>query len=127
MIIIVFYFLLRIGEYTAKTRRKKKTPTRQFRKQDATFFTKNKEGNMLALPRTASDESILNADAATMQISNQNNGSTDACVHHTAIPNAGLLCPIKALAQRVIHIRMSAPTGTILATRMLLAATFVTQ
>ena len=105
MILIAFYFLLRIGEYTTKTRRKKKTRTRQFREQDVTFFTKNKRGDMLALPRTASDESILNADAATMRISNQKNGSAGACVHHTAITDAGLLCPIKALARRVIHIR----------------------
>ena len=59
---------------------------------------------MLALPRTASDKSILNADAGTMQISNQKNDSAGACVHYTAIPDTGLLCPNKALAQRVIHI-----------------------
>ena len=40
-----------------------------------------------------------------MRISNQKNGSAGACVHHTAITDAGLLCPIKALARRVIHIR----------------------
>ena len=35
---IAFYFLLRIGEYTTKTKRKKKTRTRQFRVKDVIFF-----------------------------------------------------------------------------------------
>ena len=31
LIVVTFYFLLRVGEYTLKARRKKKTRTRQFR------------------------------------------------------------------------------------------------
>ena len=40
LVLIAFYYLLRVGEYTTKTRRKKKTRTRQFRAKDVTFFIK---------------------------------------------------------------------------------------
>ena len=38
LIVIAFYFILRVGEYTSGTRRKKKIRTRQFREMDVSFF-----------------------------------------------------------------------------------------
>ena len=105
LIIIAFYYLLRVGEYTTTTRRKKKTRTRQFRMKDVTFFRYNEAGDLVALPHNATASELLMADAATLRISNQKNGHAGACVHHYAIDGEGKLCPIRALARRIIHIR----------------------
>ena len=105
LVIIAFYYLLRVGEYTTKTRRKKKTRTRQFRVKDVTFFKKDASGELVALPRNASEEDVMSADAATMRISNQKNGHAGACVHHEAIKGAADGCPVRALGRRVLHIQ----------------------
>ena len=109
--VIAFYYLLYIGEYTTKTRRKKKTRTRQFRRMDVTFFILNDHGDVVALPQTASDAKIMNAVAATLRISNQKNGDAGACVHHSAIPGKDVLCPVRALGRRVMHIRQHSKNG----------------
>ncbi|KAL7525436.1 hypothetical protein ACHAXR_001004, partial [Thalassiosira sp. AJA248-18] len=109
--VIAFYYLLRVGEYTTKTRRKKRTGTRQFRAKDVTFFSRAENGDLVALPRNASDEAIMLADAATLTISNQKNGHAGACVHHEALQGDSMACPIRALGRRVIHIRRHSPSG----------------
>ena len=111
MVCIAFYYLLRVGEYTTKARRKKRTRTRQFRAKDVTFFRKDSNGMMIALPRTATDEEIMSADAATLRISNQKNGHAGACVHHWAIDGEMFACPVRALGRRVIHIRAHSRSG----------------
>ena len=57
------------------------------------------------LPSNATEDEILNADAATLQISNQKNGHKGVCIHHTAIEGDMWACPVKALARRYTHIR----------------------
>jgi hypothetical protein len=42
--LIVFYYLLRIGEYNIKGSRNKTKQTTQFRLRDVTFFQKDKQG-----------------------------------------------------------------------------------
>ena len=111
LIIIAFYFLLRVGEYTTKARRKKRTRTKQFRDKDVTLFKRNNLGMLRALPRNASDEDIMTADAATLRISNQKSGVKGACVHHEAIPGAGLACPVRAIGRRIVHIRQHSKSG----------------
>ena len=111
LICIAFYYLLRIGEYTTKTKRKKKTRTRQFRMKDVTFFKYNDSGLLVALSRNASDEEILKADAANLRISNQKNGHAGACVHHHAIEGNPLACPVRALGRRFCHIRQHTSSG----------------
>ena len=44
------------------------------RAKDITFFKLNERGEMIALPRNASDVEIMAADAATLCISNQKHG-----------------------------------------------------
>jgi hypothetical protein len=105
LICIAFYFLLRVGEYTTKTKRKMKTRTRQFRMKDLTFFKYDSTGALQPMPRDAADSEILHADAATLRISNQKNGHAGACVHHCALVNSTMACPIKALGRRYVHIR----------------------
>ena len=109
--VIAFYFLLRVGEYTSKARRKKKTKTRQFREMDVSFFVKEANSLLRLLPRDASAEELLAVDAATLSISNQKNGIGGACVHHWAIEGEKVMCCVKALARRVIHIRRHSSNG----------------
>ena len=63
-------------------------------------------GMLRLLPRSAT--------AAENRISNQKNGIGGACVHHWAIKEELLVCPVKALARRVIHIRSNSRNGTTL-------------
>ncbi|KAL9178895.1 hypothetical protein ACHAXT_011868 [Thalassiosira profunda] len=111
LVMVAFYYLLRVGEYTTKKRRKTRTRTRQFRIKDVTFFRKNDLGLLVAIPRTASDEAIMSADAATLRISNQKNGDAGACVHHERIIEAGDLCPVRALGRRVVQTRRHCKSG----------------
>ena len=85
MIVIAFCFLLRVGEYTPTTRRKKKTRTRQFQKMDVSFFVRTNTGMLRLLPCTATAVEIIVVDAATLRISNQKNGIGGVCVHHWAV------------------------------------------
>ena len=105
LIVIAYYYLLRVGEYTTKLRRKKKKRTRQFRAKDVTFFRCNSHGDLVPLRRNATASEILSADAATLRISNQKNGHAGACVHHSAIEDATLVCPVRAVGRRYLHIR----------------------
>ena len=81
LILIAYYYLLRVGEYTSKARRKLKTRTRQFRMKDVTFHKRRRSGVMEALPLSAFAKDIMTADAATLRISNQKNGHKGQCVH----------------------------------------------
>ena len=111
LIVIAFYYLLRIGEYTAKTRRKSRTRTRQFRVMDVTFFVRDDDGYLVALAVDASAKDIMRAEAATLRISNQKNGHAGACVHHTARKGETWACPVRALGRRVLHVRRHSKSG----------------
>ena len=110
LITIAFYYLLRIGEYTTKTKRKKRTRTRQFREKDVTFF-KVRNGRLCELPRNASVADVMSADAATLRISNQKNGHSGACVSNWAVLDNPGRCPVRALGRRVLHIRKHSKSG----------------
>ena len=66
LVLIVLYYLLRIGEYTTKMRRKKKTRTRQFRENNVMLFKLNADGELQALPCNVSPEEVMLEDAATL-------------------------------------------------------------
>jgi hypothetical protein len=99
LILIAFFFLLRVGEYTVPTI-KRRTRTVQFRLRDVTFWKNHKR-----LPTTASDAELLAADAATLQIDNQKNGHRDDTLHHEKVD--GDLDPVSALARRYIAARQA--------------------
>ena len=117
LIVIVFYYLLRVGEYTTtasrprKGKRRKAKQTRQFRLKDITFFKFDSAGRLAPLPKNASDEDILAADWATLTISNQKNGQKGDAVHHEAMPGNVLACPVRALGRRYVHIRKHNKSG----------------
>jgi len=111
LVLIAYYYLLRVGEYTAKARRKLKTRTRQFRMRDVTFYRRGGNGMMIVIPNDAPKHEIMAADAATLCISNQKNGHKGQCVHTWANLDSPDDCPIRALGRRVIHIRRHSRSG----------------
>jgi len=102
--LIAFYYLLRIGEYTIKGSRNNTKQTVQFKYEDVSFFKKNSRGSLRCLPRDASDVLIMTADSATLKLDNQKNGWKGVCVYHETNGNK-MHCPVRALAQRYIHLR----------------------
>jgi hypothetical protein len=105
--LIMFYFLLRIGEMTMKSLRASQMDKRtiQFRQEDVTFFWEDKvTGKLTQIPRNAPDWMILGEDAATMKLDNQKNGWKGVCISHHS-NGEGEFDPVKALARRYVHIR----------------------
>ena len=102
--LIAFYYLLRVGEYTCKTKRNSEKQTVQFRIMDVTFFKRDKRGRLKQMDRNASAEEIMKADSCTLKLSNQKNGWRGVCINHHANGDA-TLCPVKALGRRYIHIK----------------------
>ena len=94
--LIGFYFLLRVGEYTTKQRSERRR-TQQFRLGDVRLWQNN-----TLIPHDAPLEILLQAESATLKLDNQKNGIRGALVHHTAV--SGERCPVKALARRVYHL-----------------------
>ena len=102
--LIAFYYLLRVGEYTAKSDRNESKQTVQFRVKDVTFFKKDKLGRLQQLPRNAEAALVLAADAATLKLDNQKNGWKGVCVSHHS-NGLEAFDPVRALGRRYIHIR----------------------
>ena len=102
--LIAFYYLLRIGEYTVKSKRSNTKQTVQFKLEDVTFFKRTKLGQLRCLPKNAPYELILSADSATLKLDNQKNGWKGVCVHQEKNGEA-IYCPIRALGRRVVHLR----------------------
>jgi hypothetical protein len=104
--LIMFYYLLRIGEMTAKSLQASQMDKRtvQFRQMDVTFFWKDKDEQLKQIPQNAPDWMILSADAATLKLDNQKNGRKGVCISHHS-NGEGEFDPVKALARRYVHIR----------------------
>ena len=93
---IAFYFLLRVGEYSVSTKKRKRTV--QFGLKDVSFM----KNNLILDPKSLL-EVLLTADAAILLLSNQKNGVRGALIHHHAL-SARKQCPVKALERRVVHL-----------------------
>lgn len=110
LILIAFYFLLRVGEYTYSPP-KRRTRTQRFRVKDVIL----RRADQSIIPNTAPLAQLLSATHATLCISNQKNGTRGQCIHHhcTGLPTS----PVKALARRVSHIMQhTSDTNTALST-----------
>jgi hypothetical protein len=101
---IAFYFLLRVGEYTAHRQRERRR-TRQFRACDIIFYDSNDN----ILPNTAPIHLLNTATTAVMRITNQKNGTRGSRISHTT--SGTKACPVRALARRV-HYIMNHPECT---------------
>ena len=103
LILIAFYFLLRVGKYTQPRyiyrngERIRASRTKQFSVGNVGFF---KDGAII--PRNSPLQVLLNCDSATLKITKQKNGRMGDTIHQKAIQKN--CCPIRALAHRVHHI-----------------------
>lgn len=104
LVMIAFYYLLRIGEYTIKGSRNETKQTVQLKLEDVTFFQKNESGSLRCLPRDAPDHLVQTADGAMLKLDNKKNGWKGVCIFHKC--NGDLInCPVRALGRGVCHIR----------------------
>ena len=96
LINIAFYYLLRVGEYThtSSTMRRR---TVQFRIKDITLWRNGK-----VIPNSAPLRKLLQADEATLRITNQKNGKKNQCINNTC--TGTIASPIKSIARRVHNI-----------------------
>ena len=104
LIIIAFFFLLRVGEYT-KPSGVRATRTTQFRLKDVTFWNKQADGTLARLPFETDDAPLLLANAVTLTLDNQKNSVRDSTLHHYEVP--GKLNPVTAVARRFLAARRS--------------------
>ena len=120
-ILIAFYYLLRIGEYTKKKQNETKQ-TVQFRFKDLTFFGKDANRTLRQLPRMASDSDIETAHSATLKLKNQKNGWKGVCIYHETNGDTDH-CPVCALGCHYLHLQHHRATkkDSYLLTTMILA------
>ena len=97
LIVVAFFFLLRVGEYTFPTTQKKRRTT-QFRLKDIIL---RKQGTILR--QNASLTELQTADSVTMTIDRQKNGQKGATIHHHATGTP--FCPVLAICRRIYSIR----------------------
>ena len=100
---IMFYYLLCIGEYTTKGRRSNSKQTKEFKLGDIMFFAKDKHSNLRCLPCDAPLDLIKSAEGATMKLVNQKNGWKGVCVYQEAIGDP-IHCPVRAVGQQYTHL-----------------------
>ena len=55
--------------------------TRKFTLRDKVFFKKYKGGNLRQLGKKATDEEIMEAEVATLNVVNHKIGKINACIH----------------------------------------------
>ena len=88
LVMIAFYYLLRVGEYAAKGKghqawEESRTQTQPFRLKDVAFFSRHPLTDRLVwLSPNASDDEIMSASNATLKLGNQKNGWKDVCINH---------------------------------------------
>ena len=103
MITLAFFFLLRPGEYTSTP-----SDTTPFTLADIQIFLGNVRLNITTSP----NETLLQATFCTLEFTTQKNGVRGEVI---GLGRSGslLLCPVRALAHRVIHLRChNAPPGS---------------
>ena len=80
---IAFYFLLLVGEYTCRQKRKNEKQIVQFRIEDVTFSKCDKQGRLWQLKRNTTADGIMEADSCTLKLSNQKKIDGVECVSIT--------------------------------------------
>lgn len=105
---IAFFYLLRVGEYTAKGRGARNmaaTQTQPFKLRDVAFFYIHSATKRLRkLLGMATDMDVMAAKNATLRLDNQKNGWKNVCVNHEHNGN-DIHCGVRAVGRRVCHIR----------------------
>ena len=106
LVIIAFFHLLRVGEYTspANPREKRTIPLWGC---DIRLWTQDSH----LIPHSAGLDALLQAKSATVCIAHTKNGTKGAVVHHSR--GRGPICLVAALARRVANIQAGPPQGNI--------------
>jgi len=107
LVVLAFFFLLRVGEYTQTTDKRDKQ-TVPIRRQDVKLWRKNK-----LLDHRLPFEELISADAVTIRLENQKNGFKGAILHHYASHQD--LCPVRSavlLVHPIAHLALDTGLGT---------------
>jgi hypothetical protein len=99
LVIIAFFYLLQVGEYTTRHRARTKR-TIPLRDCNIRLWYQGK-----IIPHSAGLQALLQVDSATISIAHTKNGTKDAVVHHDAI--GGPICPVAALVCHVANIQQA--------------------
>ena len=105
LVIIAFFYLLRVGEYTTASNKKAKR-TIALRDCDVRLWRKGQ-----VIPHSAGRACLLMADSATICIAHTKNGTKGAVVHHEC--GIGPICPVAALARRIANMQGGPTTGSL--------------
>jgi hypothetical protein len=103
LVLIAFYFLLRVGEYTRPRfvmrngTKVRATRTKQFSYSNVGFYKDDR-----IIPRRSSLLDLLGCTSVTLKITNQKNGRMGGTIHQKA--TGDVHCPVRALARRIHHI-----------------------
>jgi hypothetical protein len=103
LMMIVFHYLLWVGECTIKGLRNNTKQTFQFKYADVLFFKKNSRGQLRCLPCDTLASLIATANSATLKLNSQKNGWKGMCVYHKSNGN-NWHCPVRALARCFLHL-----------------------
>jgi hypothetical protein len=110
LVVVAYFFLLRVGEYTPTTpRRGQHKCTVPLQKGDITFWHQTR-----VIPVDSPLERLLQADGASIKLANQKNRVKDAKVSHTPSGDP-TICPCRSLA-RLVDTLSSLPADTALGT-----------
>ncbi len=93
LIVLAFFFLLRVGEYTPSNKPRQTIPLHG---SDIRLWRDRQ-----ILPHNADKETLLTADAVTICLQNQKNGDKNAILHHTHSGDPHF-CPVRSAA-RLVH------------------------
>jgi len=108
LLVLAYFFLLRVGEYT-DTPHKRKKRTVALRKEDVVMLRNDSPINL-----DAPIEELLTATSVTICLANQKNGEKDQTILHDAAGDP-ILCPVVAMADLLDKIRgrpMNTPLGS---------------
>jgi hypothetical protein len=106
LIVLAFFFLLRVGEYTKSSGERRTVP---LRRQDIRFWQDTQ-----LVPHDAPPESLLTATGVTIHLENQKNGTRNAVLHHYSSGVPGF-DPVQSAARLVLairHLPPNTPLGT---------------
>jgi hypothetical protein len=103
MVVMAFFYLFQVGEYTNPAQARGTKHTVPLRKCDVRLWRRG-----VLLDHNSSLNVLLQADSATISIAHTKNGTKGAVIHHDAI--GGKICPVAALARCVANLHDMSPT-----------------
>jgi hypothetical protein len=107
LVIIAFFYLLRVGKYTSPANPREK---RTILLRGCNICLWIQDGHLI--PHSAGLDSLLQAKSATVCIAHTKNGTKGAVVHHSR--GCGPICPVAAFARQVVNIQAGPPWGNII-------------